>query len=86
MTCALPVWPPTLRSLQDILERRIALENVSYYAAPGAELSEDDVREYCISHLARYKVPRYVQFVEELPVNAQGKIQKDVIRAGFDAN
>lgn len=29
-----------IRRTQDLLERRIALENVSYYAAPGAELSE----------------------------------------------
>ena len=29
-----------IRRVQDILERRIAIENVSYYAAPGAELSE----------------------------------------------
>jgi uncharacterized protein (UPF0276 family) len=31
-----------IRRVQDILERRIAIENVSYYAAPGAELSEID--------------------------------------------
>jgi uncharacterized protein (UPF0276 family) len=29
-----------IRRVQDILERRIAVENVSYYAAPGAEMSE----------------------------------------------
>ena len=29
-----------IRRVQDILERRIVIENVSYYAAPGAELSE----------------------------------------------
>lgn len=29
-----------IRHVQDVLERRIAIENVSYYAAPGAELSE----------------------------------------------
>jgi uncharacterized protein (UPF0276 family) len=29
-----------IRRTQDLLERRIAMENVSYYAAPGAELSE----------------------------------------------
>ena len=29
-----------VRRVQDILERRIALENVSYYAAPGAEMDE----------------------------------------------
>ncbi|MGD8207576.1 MAG: DUF692 domain-containing protein [Thiohalocapsa sp.] len=31
-----------VREVQDILERRIALENVSYYAAPGQEMSEID--------------------------------------------
>ncbi len=31
-----------IRRVQEILERRIAIENVSYYAAPGAELSEID--------------------------------------------
>ena len=29
-----------IRHVQDVLERRIAIENVSYYAAPGAEMSE----------------------------------------------
>jgi uncharacterized protein (UPF0276 family) len=29
-----------IRRVQEILERRIAIENVSYYAAPGAEMSE----------------------------------------------
>lgn len=31
-----------IRHVQDILERRIAIENVSYYAAPGAEMPEID--------------------------------------------
>jgi len=31
-----------VRNVQDILERRIALENVSYYAAPGQEMAEID--------------------------------------------
>lgn len=31
---------PRIRQVQDILERHIAIENVSYYAAPGQELSE----------------------------------------------
>ncbi|TMN33617.1 multinuclear nonheme iron-dependent oxidase, partial [Pseudoalteromonas piscicida] len=29
-----------IRRVQDILERKIAVENVSYYAAPGQEMSE----------------------------------------------
>ncbi len=52
---------------------------------PSAQLDEDAVKAYCSEHLARYKVPLYVQFVDALPVNAQGKIQKDVIQEGFSA-
>jgi acyl-CoA synthetase (AMP-forming)/AMP-acid ligase II len=42
----------------------------------GASLSEDDVRAYVKSNLARYKVPRDVEFIDELPRNATGKILK----------
>jgi fatty-acyl-CoA synthase len=40
------------------------------------ELSEDAVKDYVKSNLARYKVPRDVVFLEELPRNATGKILK----------
>ncbi|HLH14835.1 MAG TPA: AMP-binding protein, partial [Solirubrobacteraceae bacterium] len=43
--------------------------------APG-ELTEGDVQAYVKENLARYKVPREVVFVEELPRNATGKILK----------
>ncbi|MFZ0043061.1 MAG: AMP-binding protein [Solirubrobacteraceae bacterium] len=43
---------------------------------PGAELSEDELQDYVRSNLARYKVPREVAFVSELPRNATGKILK----------
>ncbi len=52
-------------------------------ARDGAELSEEDVLAYCTKHLAGYKVPRYVRFVDALPVNAQGKVQKAAIREAF---
>jgi fatty-acyl-CoA synthase len=42
----------------------------------GASLSEDEVKEYVKDNLARYKVPREVVFVEELPRNATGKVLK----------
>jgi fatty-acyl-CoA synthase len=42
----------------------------------GAELSEDDVKTYVKDHLARYKVPRDVEFLDELPRNATGKVLK----------
>ncbi len=42
----------------------------------GGDLSEDEVRAYVKQNLARYKVPRDVVFLYELPRNATGKILK----------
>ena len=42
----------------------------------GANMSEDDVKDYVKQNLARYKVPREVVFVDELPRNATGKVLK----------
>jgi acyl-CoA synthetase (AMP-forming)/AMP-acid ligase II len=42
----------------------------------SADLSEDEVKTYVKEHLARYKVPREVQFLDELPRNATGKVVK----------
>jgi len=42
----------------------------------GAKVSEDDIKEYVRENLARYKVPREVVFVDELPRNATGKVLK----------
>jgi fatty-acyl-CoA synthase len=42
----------------------------------GEELSEEDVKAYIKSNLARYKVPREVEFLDQLPRNATGKVLK----------
>ena len=42
----------------------------------GAKLSESDVKEHVKSNLARYKVPREVEFLGDLPRNATGKVLK----------
>ena len=42
--------------------------------SPGATLDEQDVREHVKANLARYKVPRDVVFIGELPRNPTGKI------------
>lgn len=47
--------------------------------APGADLTQADVIEFCRSRIARFKVPRYVRFVQEWPMSAT-KIQKQVLR------
>ncbi|MBQ1182905.1 MAG: AMP-binding protein, partial [Clostridia bacterium] len=46
----------------------------------GAESSEDEMREYGNSFMARHKVPRYFIFVKEFPMNAAGKILKYKMR------
>ncbi|MEZ0051878.1 fatty-acyl-CoA synthase [Mycobacterium sp. MAA66] len=46
----------------------------------GASVSEDDIKTYVRDHLARYKVPREVIFLDELPRNPTGKILKRELR------
>jgi fatty-acyl-CoA synthase len=47
---------------------------------PGQQLSADQVREYVRANLARFKVPRDVAFLEELPRNPTGKVLKRTLR------
>jgi len=44
--------------------------------SPGSELSEQDVQDHVRANLARFKVPREVVFLGELPRNAVGKVLK----------
>jgi fatty-acyl-CoA synthase len=41
---------------------------------PAASASEDELKSYVRGHLARYKVPREITIVDELPRNATGKL------------
>jgi acyl-CoA synthetase (AMP-forming)/AMP-acid ligase II len=47
----------------------------------GAALTVDDVLAYARTHLANFKVPRRVEIVDALPVNATGKVLKGELRA-----
>jgi acyl-CoA synthetase (AMP-forming)/AMP-acid ligase II len=46
-------------------------------------LDVDDLVAHCRTHLARFKVPRSVSVVAELPRNASGKVRKDELRAPY---
>jgi fatty-acyl-CoA synthase len=48
--------------------------------ADGASIGEEDIKSYVKEHLARYKVPREVVFLDELPRNPTGKILKRELR------
>ncbi|MDQ3757061.1 MAG: acyl-CoA synthetase [Actinomycetota bacterium] len=47
----------------------------------GASLTPEQVQDHVRSHLARYKVPRDVEFLDELPRNTTGKVLRTVLRS-----
>ena len=42
----------------------------------GAKMTPEDVQEFCRGKIARYKIPKYVFFVDGFPLTGSGKIQK----------
>jgi malonyl-CoA/methylmalonyl-CoA synthetase len=50
---------------------------------PGAALGELELIDAVRARLAAYKIPKRVVFVEELPRNALGKVQKSALRAAY---
>ncbi len=80
------------REVEDLLSDRIEVKEVAVIGVEdedfgqrlkafvvlnaGAELSVEAVKEHVKANLARYKVPREVEFIESLPRNATGKILK----------
>ena len=43
---------------------------------PNVSMDEAEIREFCRNNMAKYKVPKYFQFVKEFPLSASGKVQK----------
>ena len=84
------------REVEEFLYAHPAIENVQVIGVPdakygeelcawvklrpGAELTEEDVRAFCVGKIAHYKVPRYVRFTEEFPMTVTGKVQKFKMR------
>jgi fatty-acyl-CoA synthase len=46
----------------------------------GATITKEDVRDFCRGKIARFKVPKYVFFVDSYPMTASGKVQKFKLR------
>ena len=42
----------------------------------GMACSEDELREFCLQRLGRYKTPKHIRFVTELPRGPSGKVQR----------
>jgi long-chain acyl-CoA synthetase len=87
------IWP---REVEEVLFRHPAIRECAVVGLPdpikgeipavfvvlreGGTLAASEFEEYCREHLAAYKVPRQVEFVESLPKNATGKILKRLLR------
>ena len=84
------------REIEEFLFTHAAVEQVAVFGVPdpkyveelcawikpknGAEICEDEVRQFCRSSLAHYKVPRYIRLVSEFPQTVTGKLQKFKMR------
>lgn len=50
---------------------------------PGQTTTEDELKGFCQQHLARYKVPKRVEFTEQLPYSPYGKVIKAELRKQY---
>ena len=42
----------------------------------GETMQEEDIRDFCRGKISRFKIPKYVFFIDEFPMTGSGKIQK----------
>jgi len=84
------------REIEDFLFRHPKIQSVQVFGVPdpkygeevcawvilkhGEHASENEIRKFCEGQIAHYKIPRYVRFVDELPMTVTGKVQKFVMR------
>ncbi|HBT88541.1 AMP-binding protein [Desulfobacter sp.] len=80
------------REIEEFLYRMEGIRDVQVAAVPsekygeevgafvilneGANLEPSDIQDFCRGKISRYKIPRYVHFIDQYPMTASGKIQK----------
>jgi acyl-CoA synthetase (AMP-forming)/AMP-acid ligase II len=70
-------------SVIGVPDRRLGQVGMAFVvlAEDSATNTTQDIIAWCREQMANYKVPRLVEVVTELPMNASGKVQRDVLRA-----
>ena len=56
---------------------------IAVIVSDGSILNEEKIISICKDQLANFKVPKRIYFIEDLPRNAMGKIQKNLLRERF---
>jgi fatty-acyl-CoA synthase len=85
------------REIEEFLFRHPKIQSVQVFGVPdekygeevcawivlraGEHASLEEIRQFCDGQIAHYKIPRYVKFVDELPMTITGKVQKFIMRA-----
>jgi fatty-acyl-CoA synthase len=80
------------REIEEFLYRMDEIRDVQVAAVPsekygeevgafvilkeGANIEPSDISDFCRGKISRYKIPRYVHFIDQYPMTASGKIQK----------
>jgi len=84
------------REIEEFLYRHPKVQDVSVVGVPDAKYGEElcawivlkhgetaeaeEILGFCMDQIARYKIPRYVRFVDAFPMTVTGKVQKFLIR------
>jgi len=53
---------------------------MAFVVLSNSQITKEEITEFCKQHLASYKKPRQIEFIDELPRNAAGKILKRVLK------
>jgi fatty-acyl-CoA synthase len=89
------------REVEEVLHRHNGIEEAAVFGLPhevwveavvaaivprdGVRLDEDEILQHCGAHLAGFKRPKQVFFVDSLPKNPSGKLLKRVLRERFSS-
>ena len=84
------------REIEEFLYRMEGIKDVQVVGVPSRKYGEEvgafvilkegfdyaveDIRDFCRGQISRYKIPKYVAFLDEYPMTASGKIQKFKLR------
>ncbi|MGD3112425.1 AMP-binding protein [Streptomyces sp. YGL11-2] len=84
LECEVNLHPAVLECAAVGVPSELEEEDVKLFAVarPGSGLDADELREFCHKRLPRHMVPRYVEFLDELPRTATDKVAKHLLRPG----